>query len=197
MIRKNKFHKKGFGIFLYKRCAFLFFLFFVSFFNSQIYFSEGITVHGSEYIYDRTSQDVAQNVAEAEKEMLAGNVSSKVLEAEKTIKAHKAEPKTLITKKEKIEKSIQKKIDDQKRKKIDEVLLPRGKTSSDYFTKAKNSESSILLDNQILLLSVCIDFYISVFLVVISTSLFCVSSGAAVGCDSSTIYSVRPPPTFS
>mgnify|MGYP003422588049 FL=1 len=90
MIRKNKFHKKGFGIFLYKRCAFLFFLFFVSFFNSQIYFSEGITVHGSEYIYDRTSQDVAQNVAEAEKEMLAGNVSSKVLEAEKTIKAHKA-----------------------------------------------------------------------------------------------------------
>ena len=129
--------------------------------------------------------------------MLAGNVSSKVLEAEKTIKAHKAEPKTLITKKEKIEKSIQKKIDDQKRKKIDEVLLPRGKTSSDYFTKAKNSESSILLDNQNHLFSDCNNYYNSDFQVVISTSLINDLPLFVYNKSEDFFYSVRPPPTFS
>lgn len=195
MIRKNKFHKKGVSIFFSKRCAFLFSLFFVSFFNSQIYISEGITIKGSEFIYDKTTSNIEPGEEERDKVIFDTSTnSSKVLEVKKAINAQKAKPKTLITKKEKIEQSIQKKIDDQKRKKIEEVLLPKGKDSSDYFAKAKNSELSILLDNHNHLFSDYNSRYCFDIQVVISTSLITDLPLFIYKKSEDFFYSVRPPP---
>lgn len=107
MTEKHKLkNRKSTIIFFSKRCAFLFFIFLVSLFKTQIFVGEGAVIYDSNNVITGTIKNT-ENITDTDLPSVADSLQDSNYEKSLN-KQKKRESKILITKKEITQKNIEK-----------------------------------------------------------------------------------------
>lgn len=197
MIKKHKLiNRKSTTIFFSKRCAFLFFMFLVSLLKAQVFVGEGAVIYDSNNIITGTIKNAANTDEIPNTVHHSATDSPQIDKAEKPLnRPKKKESKILITKKEIIQKNIEKQVILNKTKKIDTRFSPNnGKGNSSSISSGKKDSSSALISyNHDLIADYPAGKYVIFIHSIIVDRLYSLLTSAYKN-NVSYFYSVRPPP---